>query len=173
MKQHPVYLIAAVDDKGGIGKNGKLPWNLKPDLAFFQRITTKTDSITRENMVIMGHKTWDSLPEASRPLAGRRNVVLSRSSALTIKGAYVFRQPKEALEAADEMIESIFIIGGGKVFAEAIKARNLKGIYLTRIKGDFKCDTFFPKIPKNFKAESLGRGEENGLKYEFTFYKAP
>lgn len=173
MKQHPVYLIAAVDDKFGIGKNGKLPWTLKQDLAFFQRITTKTDSVTRENMVIMGRKTWDSIPEINRPLPGRRNAVLSRHQDLKAPGAAVFHSLKEAFEAADELIESVFIVGGGKVFAEAIRARNLKGIYLTHVKGDFKCDTFFPKLPRLAAGgrTNLGGGEENGLKFEFAFYK--
>lgn len=171
MKQHPIYLIAAVDDKFGIGKNGKIPWMLKQDLAFFHKITTKTDSAARENMVLMGRNTWESLPNASRPLPGRKNAILTRHEDFRPKGAYIFHKIKDALESADEFIETVFVIGGGKVFAEAIRTKNLKGVYLTRIKGDFKCDTFFPKMPGSFRAESIGKGEENGMKFEFVFYK--
>ncbi|MFH0820759.1 MAG: dihydrofolate reductase [Candidatus Peregrinibacteria bacterium] len=171
MKLHPIYLIAAVDNKFGIGKNGKIPWAIRQDLDFFRKITTKTDSATRENLVIMGHSTWDSLPAAHRPLPGRRNIVLSRKD-LKLPGAKVYHSLKDAFESADELIESVFVIGGGKVFAEAIRAKNLKGIYLTHVQGDFKCDTPFPKIPRSFKPTSLGRGEEKGVKFEFIFYKS-
>lgn len=170
---HPLYLIAAVDQKGGIGKAGKLPWNLKKDLAFFHKVTTKTDNFERENIVIMGHKTWDSIPQANRPLKGRKNIVLTRLKDLKAEGATVFHSLKDALNCADELIESIYVIGGGKVFEEAVRLSGLRGIYFTRIKGDFKCDTFFPKIPRGFQAEHLENGEENGIKFEFLFYKKP
>lgn len=172
MKTHPVYLIAAVDDKLGIGKAGKLPWNLKKDLAFFQRITTKTESPTRENMVIMGHHTWGSLPASARPLPGRRNVVLSRDPDLKLTGVQVFLSLKDAFESADELIEKIFVIGGAQVFREAIRARNLKGIYLTRIKGNYGCDTAFPPLLKNLKTERLGKEKEGNTEFEFWLYRA-
>ncbi|MFH1012203.1 MAG: dihydrofolate reductase [Candidatus Peregrinibacteria bacterium] len=173
MKKQPVYLIAAADEKLGIGKNGKMPWDLKKDLAFFQKVTTKTDSASRQNMVVMGRKTWESIPQAHRPLPGRRNVVLTRNRDFKVPpGVYVFSSLKDAFESADEdLIEKIFVIGGGKVFAEAVKARNLKGIYLTCIKAKFDCDTRFPKPPRSFKSTVLGRAKEGNLEFEFTLYK--
>ena len=172
MKKNSVYIIAAVDDKFGIGKAGKLPWTLKQDLQFFQKTTTKTDSVTKANMVIMGRKTWESIPPERRPLPGRRNVVLTSHADFKAPGIYVFESLKDAFEAADEFIDSIFVIGGGQVFEEAIRARNLKGIYLTHVKGNFKCDTFFPKIPRSFKPELLEESKENGLEFKFVFYSA-
>ncbi len=169
---HSIYLIAAVDDKGGVGKNERLPWTLKKDLAFFQRTTIKTDNLARENMVVMGHKTWDSIPADHRPLPGRRNVVLTRQTDLKIPGVYTATSLPGALQwGQDDFVESIFVIGGGRVFEEAIRLKELKGIYLTHVKGQFNCDTFFPKIPRGFKAENLGGGEENGVRFEFVFYK--
>lgn len=172
MKTNRVYLIAAVDEKLGIGKNGQLPWKLKKDMAFFQKITMKTDNGALENMVIMGRKTWDSIPEAHRPLPGRRNVILTRRKDFkTPPGVYVYHNLKDALESADEFIADVFVIGGGELFKEAVRARNLKGVYLTRLKKSFNCDTFFPKLPRSMPSETLGRDEENGVKFEYVFYK--
>ncbi len=166
-----IYLIAAADLKNGIGIKGKLPWNLKRDLRFFQKKTIKTDNANRRNMVIMGSVTWESLPEGHRPLPGRMNVVLAKSKDYDAPGATVAHSIEEALSLADERIEKIFFIGGASVYEQAIKRRDIKGIYLTRIKKEFKCDAFFPKIPNAFKPRKLSEGEENGIGFEFVLYK--
>jgi dihydrofolate reductase len=167
----PVYIIAAADPKNGIGIKGKLPWNLKKDLAYFQKRTIKTDDANKRNMVIMGRTTWLSLPEAARPLPGRKNVVLSHEKDLKAPNATVVYSMEEAMEQADERIESIFIIGGAKVYEQAISRKDVKGIYLTRIKKEFKCDTFFPKMPNSFKLKKTKENEENGLKFEFQYFE--
>lgn len=170
---HKIYLIAAADLKNGIGIKGKLPWDLKDDMKFFQETTIKTDDANKRNMVVMGRTTWESIPEKHRPLIGRKNVVLSRNKKLKYEGADVVNSLKGVIQAADkdERIESIFVIGGAKVYEQFIKIKETTGVYLTRISKQFKCDAFFPKIPPKFKREIIKKGEESGIKYEFQLYK--
>jgi len=167
----PVYIIAAADPKNGIGIKGKLPWSLKKDLAYFQKKTIKTADANKRNMVVMGRNTWLSLPEVARPLPGRKNVVLSHEKNFKAPNATVVYSMDEAMRQADERIESVFIIGGAKVYEQTISRKDVKGIYLTRIKKEFKCDAFFPKIPNSFKLAKTKENEENGLKFEFQYYE--
>jgi dihydrofolate reductase len=75
-----ITLIAAATEVGyGIGKNGAMPWRLRGDMDHFKRITQRVTDTSRQNAVIMGRKTWESLPKSFRPLPGRLNVVLSRN----------------------------------------------------------------------------------------------
>lgn len=166
-----IFLIAAADLRNGIGFQGKLPWNLKKDMKFFQETTIRTDSMQYRNMVIMGRVTWDSIPMEHRPLKARKNVVITRNKEFKApQGVTVVHSIKEALEEADERIGDIFVIGGAKIFDEFMKRQKIDGIYLTRIRKEFKCDTFFPKIPKAFRAEKLEEVSEGGISYEFLFY---
>ena len=166
-----IYLIAAADLKDGIGIQGKLPWDLKEDLAFFQKQTIKTDNQNLRNMVMMGQTTWESLPKAHRPLAGRKNVVLTQDKNFTIEGVDVAHSIEEGISKADERVESIYIIGGASIYKQTIGKKWVTGVYLTRIQKEFKCDAFFPKIPTYLKPEKIKDGEENGVKYEFLLYK--
>ena len=72
-------IIVAADLNGGIGNNGTIPWDIKTDRIQFKRITTRTENNGKVNAVVMGRKTWQSLPENQQPLQGRRNIVLSRN----------------------------------------------------------------------------------------------
>lgn len=167
-----VYLIVAADPKNGIGLKGKLPWDLKEDMKFFQKTTIKTDNVQYRNMVIMGRVTWESIPETHRPLKGRKNVVITHNRDYKLpKGVTLVHSTHEAIKQADERVADIFVIGGARVFEEFMKKHKIDGIYLTRIKKEFNCDTYFPKIPKNFKAEKLGEVAEQGIKYEYLLYK--
>lgn len=167
-----IYLIAAVDLRGGIGLNGKMPWSLPGDLKFFQKTTIQTSDIQYRNMVIMGRVTWDSIPETHRPFKGRKNVVISQNKDFKVpEGVTVAHSLEDAIKCADERVADIFIIGGTKVFEEAMKRSRIDGIYLTRIKKEFKCDRFFPKIPATFKPEKWGEGQDGGIHYDFLFYQ--
>ncbi len=167
-----IYLIAAADLKNGIGLKGKLPWNLPGDLKFFQKTTVHTEDIQFRNMVVMGRVTWESIPENHRPFKGRKNVVITKNKNYKVgEGATLIHSVEEILRVADERVADIFIIGGTKIFEEALKRCKIDGIYLTRIKKEFPCDRFFPKLPASFQAEKLGEGSDNGVSYEFLFYK--
>ena len=72
-------IVVAMDEQQGIGKGGKLPWHIPGDLKYFKNLTTKTKLPDKKNVVIMGRKTWESLPQNFRPLSKRINVVLTRN----------------------------------------------------------------------------------------------
>ncbi len=169
-------IIVAVDQDNGIGKDGKLPWHLKGDLAHFKEITTSTKDPTKQNAVIMGRKTWESLPEKFRPLSNRINFVLSKQPQRLDLPADVFRAQslEEALEEIanarlSQKIESVFVIGGGQIFEEAIKLSHCRRIHLTKILSNFACQNFFPKIPRDFKVISKSEiFRENTVSYYFS-----
>lgn len=175
--KHPIYMIVAVDEHYGIGKNGHLPWHLKKEYKYFRNTTHKTENPDKQNMIIMGHRTWDSLDPKYRPLPNRRNIILTRHAnyKLPTEKKYakvaVCNSIDEALKLADHKIEKIFILGGGQIFREFINDPRLTGIYLTKIRKTFDCDTFFPKIPAEFgQPEKLGNDSENGISYDLLFY---
>jgi len=168
---HKIYIIGATDSKNGIGIKGKLPWDIKADMKFFQSQTIKTENANTRNMVIMGRTTWESLPEEHRPLKGRKNVILTRKKDYEATGAETAGSLEEAIKKIDDRIHNIYIIGGAKVYQQIVDKRCVTGIYLTRIQQEFKCDTFFPKIPSNLKPEKIGGGVENGIKFDFILYK--
>ena len=162
-------LIAAVDEKGGIGKKGKLPWRLAGDLAFFQKITTGGG----RNAVIMGRTTWESIPVKHRPLIKRLNIVLTRNNEYLLPHEVLRAETfEEGLEKAKKA-GAIFIIGGQQVFAEAIAHRACTTLLITEVAGDFGCDTFFPKFDKTvFRRESSSEVmEENGIRFQFVKYQ--
>ena len=167
-----IYLIVATDLKGGIGQKGKLPWNLPGDMAYFKKKTIQTENVQFRNMVVMGRVTWESIPEKHRPLEGRKNVVITRNKDFKASDEVtVVHSIEQALRVADDRVADIFIIGGAKIFEQFMKKQKIHGIYLTRIKKEYPCDTFFPKIPKSFKPEKLGEGKDGEINYEFLYYK--
>lgn len=156
-------LVAAVDKNRGIGKNNTLPWHLSADLKHFARVT-------KGGTVIMGRKTWESLPEKYRPLKERKNVVLSTDANYPVPaGVELVQSLDEALSKGEG---ELFVIGGARLFEEAIHHANCKKIILTEIDSSFDCDAFFPEIPSDFKvAEESPIEEEGGLKFRFLSYE--
>lgn len=149
-------IIAAIDAEGGIGKNGQIPWQISADMKRFKEITTTVRSAGKKNVVLMGRRTWESLPEKFRPLPDRINVVISRNDSLKFPaGVYRAASLEQGLEMissklADE-VEGAFVIGGAQVYAEALNHPGCEKVYLTRISKSFGCDTFFPKELPGFK----------------------
>lgn len=173
---YPVHLVVAVDQEFGIGKGGGLPWKLSGDLKKFKEITTSTRSPEKQNAVIMGRRTWDSLPEKFRPLPGRINCVLTRNPDLAlpsalIKGSSLTAIIQQLKEKFGEGIEQVFVIGGGEVFRQCLKEIPCEKIYLTQLMSSFDCDTFFPRpltgFKKTFQGELL---TEAGISYRFEEY---
>lgn len=169
-------LIAAVDKRRGIGFAGKLPWYLSADMRRFQELTTKTDNPPAINAVVMGRKTWESLPEKFRPLPNRLNVVLTRREADSYPADVLVSASLETaltlLDAPERNVEQVFIIGGGAVFAEAIVRPECRRVYLTEILAEFPADTFFPTIPNDFRRRELTpMKNEGGIAYRFVVYE--
>ncbi|XP_044488447.1 bifunctional dihydrofolate reductase-thymidylate synthase-like isoform X1 [Mangifera indica] len=146
-------VVAATRDMG-IGKDGKLPWRLPSDLKFFKDVTLTTSDSGKKNAVIMGRKTWESIPLEHRPLTGRLNVVLTRSGSFdiaTAENVVICGSMGSALEllAASPYclsIEKVFVIGGGQVLREALNAPGCDAIHITEIETNIDCDTFIPPI---------------------------
>ena len=148
-------IVAASKGCGGIGKGGRIPWRLPEDLAYFRELTTRTRDPHKTNTVIMGRRTWDSLPLEHRPLKGRMNVVLSSTaSADMLQAASWACDLRSALDflATASHIESVFVIGGAQLYAEALASPACASVHVTEVEmrngdGDREelFDTFFPR----------------------------
>ncbi|CAL5071501.1 unnamed protein product [Urochloa decumbens] len=146
-------VVAATRDMG-IGKDGALPWKLLGDLKFFKEITLATSDPAKKNAVIMGRKTWESIPVKSRPLPGRLNVILTRSGSFdfaTVENVVICGSMKSALELLASTpyclsIEKVFVIGGGQVLREYLNGPACEAIHLTDVQSSIECDTFIPPI---------------------------
>ncbi|XP_039143877.1 bifunctional dihydrofolate reductase-thymidylate synthase-like [Dioscorea cayenensis subsp. rotundata] len=173
-------VVVAATRKLGIGKDGKLPWKLPSDLKFFKKITLFTLDPGRKNAVIMGRKTWESIPVDNRPLPGRLNVVLTRSGSFdiaTAENVVICGSMNSALDllAASPYclsIEKVFVIGGGQVLREALNAPGCEAIHLTDIETSIECDTFIPSVDFTvFQPwHSSSPLVENNIKYSFVTY---
>ncbi|CAH1403747.1 unnamed protein product [Nezara viridula] len=177
-------LIAAVSENMGIGYKGGLPWRLKREIQYFTDMTTITKDPEKKNAVIMGRKTWESIPPKFKPLSNRQNVIISKTMNFRDSGYKdipVFRSLDEAIDSLckppfSDIIEDVWIIGGSMLYEVAMNSPYCDSIYLTRIQHSFECDTFFPKIPEFFE-ETLIDGvpnevqNENGISYRFTVLK--
>ena len=173
----PFDIVVAFDSKKGIGRAGTLPWHLPGDMKQFKQITESAGSAAKKNAVLMGRKTWESLPEKFRPLPRRLNVVLTHNDSLTFPDGVLKAQSlAQALSLFDrrplkDSIESIFVIGGGQIFQEAVVNPLCRKIYATEILADFHCDVFFPDVKDSFKESfSSAHFTENSVKYFFTVY---
>merc|ERR1712141_750304 len=117
--------------------NGELPWRLKSEMKYFSETTTKTKDPSKRNAVIMGRKTWESIPSKFRPLKNRLNIVLSRQSnySLDEKEGKLCTSLKEGLDLLKESsdIETCWIIGGSSIYKESMSMPGCERIYLTHI----------------------------------------
>lgn len=169
---HDIYLIVAVDRDNGIGLDGGIPWRFRGDLRHFKTVTTTTEIPDRRNMVIMGRRTWDSLPSKFRPLPDRLNIVVSRNPAAAAEGAVLAASLTDAVNCADETIDSIFIIGGEAIYRQALEELPVRGVFLTRVDRGYDCDRFFPEIANAFSAPRiLAEQEEDGTALQYLYYE--
>jgi dihydrofolate reductase len=130
-----ISLIAAMDEKGGIGKNNKLPWHISSDLKRFKKITLN-------HHIAMGRKTFQTI---GRPLPGRVMIVITHQKDFKPDGCMVVDSLDAAIKLADEKKETeLFIIGGGEIFSQSIDIADK--IYMTFVHADIAGDTIFPEI---------------------------
>ena len=127
------------------------------------------------NAVLMGRKTWDSLPPRFRPLAGRLNGVLSRSlPAGVFHGSHhVWPSLQAALDelGRDPTVKNIFVIGGGQIYAEALRHPDCARLFLTDVDGEFPCDTFLPALGSGHLELAVSPLlDEGGARYRFRFF---
>lgn len=158
--------IAAIDESRGLGIKGDLPWHLPGDLRHFADTTTKTRDTEKQNAVIMGRVTCETIPDKYWPLPGRRNIVITRNPNFSKKGAEIFTDLTSALLAAEDEATTIYVVGGGQIYSLAIELDACKELILTRIHRDFGCDAFFPAYNDRFSmVEEIDTGEHKGLRY--------
>lgn len=147
----------------GMGFENDLLWSIPEDLRRFK-------NLTMGHPIIMGRRTWGSLPEKYRPLPGRQNIVITSQSEFEAPGAIIVSSIEEAVEKAKELDEEIFIIGGARVFEESLHLADR--LILTEIEGEKESDTYFPRFDDLFiKKSEEGPFEHEGIKYWFVNYK--
>lgn len=155
--ENELNIIVAAGNGGVIGRKGDLIWHISDDLKRFKRLTTG-------HPVIMGRKTWESLPK--KPLPGRRNIVVTRDHEYVAEGAEVVSSPQVALETTKE--EEPFVIGGGEIYRALMPYATT--IHLTAIKGDVDdADTFIDIPMEEWETEdSEGPFKTSeGMEYSF------
>ena len=148
-----ISIIAAIDDKRGIGLKGNLPWHLSEDLKRFK-------DITKGHSVIMGRNTFESI---GKTLPDRNNIVITQDANFTAEGVTIVNSIEDALDETGG--GEIFVIGGAQIYNQTIELADK--LYLTQVEGDFNCDTFFPDFTSFSNETFIGAGEENGIRYKF------
>lgn len=158
-----LVLIAAMARNGVIGGANRLPWQLPEDMQFFK-------SATLGHAVIMGRKTWESLPPRFRPLPGRRNIVLTRDAGFAAAGAECAASLPDAIaRLGGEPLA--FVIGGAQVYALALPLA--QQLWLTEIERDFDGDARFPEWPRDQfdEIDQVRHDSGQGFGYRRTRYR--
>ena len=156
-----LHLIFARASNGVIGKHNALPWHLQEDLAHFKRVTLGCP-------VIMGRKTWDSLPPRFRPLLGRVNVVLTRQENWHGNGAQSATDLREALQFCKQY-EDVWVIGGAQIYAQALPLAH--SAIVTEIDAAFEGDAYAPSFGPNWIEVGRERHTSaNALVFSFVTY---
>ena len=156
-----INMIFARSANGVIGKNNTIPWHLSEDLAHFKKLTLGSP-------VIMGRKTWDSLPPKFRPLPGRTNIVVTRQSDWQPEGANTADSLQAAL-AQCHAASDVWIIGGAQIYAQAEPLASR--IEMTLIDKDFDGDAFAPTLGSQWQAiHKEDHVSSTGLKFSFITY---
>lgn len=158
-----VLIIAAVAANGVIGRDNQLLWQLPEDMRFFRETT-------KGKPVIMGRKTWESLPPRFRPLPGRRNVVITRQESYQAADAEIAHSLSDALNLCAEE-NQVFVIGGAEIYAQAMSIADQ--LLLTEVSLTPDGDAHFPHIdPQHWQEiKRSAHCSENGTAYAFVVYQ--
>jgi dihydrofolate reductase len=158
-----ISIIVAVSDDWGIGKDNELLWHISEDLKRFKKMTTG-------NAVIMGKKTWESLPR--KPLPGRKNIVLTDNPNESIENSVTAYSIEDALSKC-KPDEEIFIIGGGSIYRQFMPIADR--LYITHVHKKAPADIYFPEIDLNIwkisEKEEFRRDDNNSIPYTYTIYE--
>ena len=164
-----INLIWAEAHNHVIGKDGVMPWHLPEDLAHFKRTTMDAP-------VIMGRKTWDSIPVRFRPLSGRMNLVISRQADFLADQVGIGLQTAASLQAALDVasqqpdISEVWVIGGAQIYAQALPLAS-KAI-VTEIDADFPGDAFAPALDSHWRETNReSHVTASGLRYAFVTFE--
>jgi dihydrofolate reductase len=158
-----ISIVAAVARNGVIGRDNAIPWRIPEDLAHFR-------ALTMGHALVMGRKTWDSLPDRFRPLPGRRNVVVTRNAGWSAEGAERAGSVEEALHLLRDA-QRVFVIGGGELYAETLPLAD--ELLLTEIDAAVDGDTLFPSWDRTAFAEEsrASHVSADGPPFSFVEYR--
>ena len=165
MPQSPrLSLIVAVAENGVIGRDGDLPWRLSADLQRFKQLTTG-------HPIVMGRKTWDSLPPRFRPLPGRTNIVVTRQPDWKENGVQRSSSLREALQIAEQPNPAtVWVIGGAQIYAQALPLA--QRVEVTEIAQDFDGDAFAPELgPEWVETTREAHTSTGGMAFAFVRYQ--
>nr|AIA16025.1 Dihydrofolate reductase [uncultured bacterium]AIA16172.1 Dihydrofolate reductase [uncultured bacterium]AIA16390.1 Dihydrofolate reductase [uncultured bacterium] len=155
-----ISLVVAIDEKRGIGKEGKLPWRLSADLKRFREVTMG-------HHLIVGRKTFESI---GRPLPGRQTILVTRNPDLKPEGVVVVHSVEDAIALAQERGETeAFVIGGAEIYARTIEAADR--IYLTEVHAEVAADVFFPEFYRDewIETQRIEHSKDEKNEHAFTF----
>ncbi len=162
-KKPNLSIIVAIAQNGAIGKNNDLLWHLGSDLKRFKQLTTG-------HPVVMGRRTWDSLPK--KPLPGRQNIVMTNNPDFEAEGATVVHSVNELFKALKGCDDEVFVMGGAAIYEALLPFTNR--LYITRVYRDYEADVYFPTIDMSeFTLVNLGEplyDDESGLDYAYEEY---
>lgn len=154
-----ITIMAAVADNRGMGKDNKLPWHIKGDMAFFKEQTTG-------HVVVMGRKTYESLGKY-KPLPNRTNVVITRNKDYAVECGVIVCH---SFEEVCNMFKDFIVIGGAEIYKLAIPLS--EKMILTHVSGEYEADTFFPEPDySSWEMTWEKANEEDSIKYWFSVYK--
>ncbi len=167
MTQARIHLIYARARNGVIGRDNQLPWHLPEDMAFFKQKTAG-------GTVVMGRKTWDSLPPRFRPLPGRDNVVVTRQNGWLPSPAservHVAADLPQALATAQGLGQPVWVIGGAQIYAQSLALAD--EVWVTEIDQDFDGDAHAPVLDDRWREVSReAQTSSNGLPFAFVCYQ--
>jgi dihydrofolate reductase len=158
-----ISIIVAVSEDWGIGKDNELLWHISEDLKRFKRLTIG-------NTVIMGKKTWESLPR--RPLSGRKNIVLTDNPQESIENSVTAYSLDDALSKCVHD-EEVFIIGGESIYRQFMPIADR--LFITHVHKNAPADVYFPEIDQSIweitEKEEFKAGENNDIPYTYTIYE--
>ncbi len=153
-----ISIIVAMDKKGVIGLEGDLPWHLSADLKHFK-------VITMSKPLIMGRRTHESI---GRPLPGRKNIIMTRSSGFIAEGCTVVLSLDDAFQAAGD-VEEVMIMGGSAIYDQSLARADR--LYLTEVHTDVSGDVYFPEFNKSewveLERENHSADKKNNFDYSF------
>ncbi|MBP5526896.1 MAG: dihydrofolate reductase [Bacteroidales bacterium] len=163
-KKPNLSIIVALATNRAIGLNGDMPWHLSGDLKRFK-------ALTMGHTVVMGRRTWESLPK--HPLAGRRNIVFSQSEAFAPEGAEIVHSINGLFDLLKDCDDEVFIIGGGRIYNMLMPWVNR--LYITWVYKEFtEADTFFPVIDLSeftkVNETEIMTDEKSGLGFSYAEY---
>jgi dihydrofolate reductase len=151
-----INMIAAIDEKRGIGKGNKLLWHIPEDMKRFK-------DLTKNHPIIMGRLTYESI---GKPLPHRTNIVVTRDANKRIEGCIVCTSLESAIEKALHIDKKeVFLIGGGNLYKQGIGLS--AKLYLTIVRGSYEADTFFPPYEEFTKI--IRKEEKSDNNYQYTF----